>query len=100
MEILTPTILWAPDNPELIGGCVPRSVQVKEEKNMQERGSGWACQGERYGKQSQRDKRAEWQRGYILALSEEFRKSFRNTGCDINNEGKGKSTNRTLEEQG
>lgn len=55
MEILTPTILRAPDNPELIGGCVPRSVQVKEEKNMQERGSGWACQGERYGKQRQRD---------------------------------------------
>lgn len=60
LEILTPTVLRAPDNSELIGGYVPGSVQVKEEKNMQESGSGWVCQGERYGKQRQRDKRAEW----------------------------------------
>lgn len=60
LEILTPTVLRAPDNSELIGGYVPESVQVKEEKNMQESGSGWVCQGERYGKQRQRDKRAEW----------------------------------------
>lgn len=51
LEILTPTVLRAPDNSELIGGYVPGSVQVKEEKNMQESGSGWVCQGERYGKQ-------------------------------------------------
>lgn len=60
LEILTPTVLRAPDSSELIGGYVPGSVQVKEEKNMQESGSGWVCQGERYGKQRQRDKRAEW----------------------------------------